>query len=339
MSSRAFAYRIVAASVAFALLAACGNSAVADLEAENAALRQQLVDATSLADEPPEPTTPSTNLATTTSTTETTTKTTVPLETTATTSAPDTVNDDGTVTVASVTDGDTLVVVVAGAEEPLRLIGINTPEGGECLADEAASRLTELVAGGSIRLSSDVSDRDQYGRLLRYVYVGDVFVNEVLVREGWAIARRYEPDTAMADRLDAAQAAAQTDGVGMWASDACGQSAAQVPEIGHIRYDAAGNDNNNLNDEWVELTNAGSGSLDLTGWAVKDESASHRYHFPAGFTLAAGATVRLHTGCGTDTATTLFWCNQGSAVWNNSGDTVFLLDPNGNVVASQSYTG
>src|SRR5690606_29516324 len=104
---------------------------------------------------------------------------------------------------------------------------------------------------GPIRLELDVSDRDQFGRLLRYVYVGDVFVNEALVREGLAIARRYEPDTARAAVLEAAQAAAEFDAVGMWAPDACGVASSGTLEIGHIRYDADGNDNFNLNDEWV----------------------------------------------------------------------------------------
>jgi hypothetical protein len=144
-----------------------------------------------------------------------------------------------------------------------------------------------LVAGGPIRLESDVSDRDQFGRLLRYVYAGEVFVNEALVREGLAIARRYEPDTAQATVLEAAQAAAEADGVGMWAPDACGAAATGTIEIGHIRYDADGNDNFNLNDEWVEFVNPGSIPLDLTGWSIKDESASHRYYFPSGFSLGA----------------------------------------------------
>ncbi len=47
-----------------------------------------------------------------------------------------------------------------------------------------------------MRLERDVSGRDQYGRLLRYVHVGDVFVNAVLVRDGLALANRYEPDVA-----------------------------------------------------------------------------------------------------------------------------------------------
>ena len=52
--------------------------------------------------------------------------------------------------------------------------------------------------------------------------------------------------------------------------------------------------------------------------------------------LAPGASVAVHTGCGRPTATDLYWCNEGSAVWNNSGDTAFLLDPAGNIAASRS---
>jgi micrococcal nuclease len=317
------------------LLVACGGAVnrLAELEAENQALQEQLDRATS-----------TTFIASTsrTSAPSTTTVTTASVATTST--APATSSATTTVmspdaSVLSITDGDTLRVLIDGANEPLRLIGINAPEGGECMAPEAALRLGELMKGGPIRLEPDVSDRDQFGRLLRYVYVGDVLVNEALVREGLAIARRYEPDTAMATVLEAAQAAADADGVGMWAPDACGAAASGTIVIGHIRYDAEGNDNDNLNDEWAEFTNPGSSALDLTGWSVKDESASHRYYFPSGFSLEAGSTVRLHTGCGDDTATALYWCNQGSAVWNNGGDTVFVLDPNGNIVVSESYSG
>ena len=278
-------------------------------------------------------TTPTTRPATSTTTGST------PISTT--TIPPPTVTSvPGTeVPVVSVTDGDTIRVLVRGTDEPVRLIGINSPESGECLYEKATAYMKDLLSAGTVRLESDVSDRDQYGRLLRYVFVGDVFVNEAMVRQGLAIARRYEPDVAQADRLEAAQAAAEADGVGMWDPSACGTEAAGTLEIGQIHYDAQGNDNDNLNDEWVELTNPGPGSIDLTGWEIKDESASHRYPFPGGFTLAADATVRLYTGCGTDAATALYWCNQGSAVWNNSGDTVFVLDPNGNVVTEKSYSG
>lgn len=240
-------------------------------------------------------------------------------------------------TVVSITDGDTILVLVDGSEESVRLIGINTPEINECFGPEAATRLSQLVAGAAVRLERDVSDRDQFGRLLRYVYIGDLFVNDMLVREGFANAYRHEPDIGLADLLDASQVEAQAANLGLWASDACGAIAAGDIAVGAVHEDAAGNDHENLNDEWIVLRNVGAFSVDLTGWGVKDETASHRYGFPNGLTLAAGATVRLHTGCGADSAAALFWCSATGAIWNNGSDTVFVLDPSGNIVAARPY--
>lgn len=124
---------------------------------------------------------------------------------------------------------------------------------------------------------------------------------------------------------------------GLWAPDACGTAVSAEVQIVHIEYDAPGNDNFNLNGEWVEILNGDETAVDLTGWVLKDESASHRYTFPNGFTLQPGATAFVYTGCGQDSATALYWCESGSAVWNNSGDTGFLLDPSGNLVWSYAY--
>lgn len=241
--------------------------------------------------------------------------------------------------VIGVTDGDTVDVRVGEREDTVRLIGINSPESGECFADQATSALADLVDGVTVRLVTDETDRDQYDRLLRYLYVGDTFVNEELVRGGFAQAYRYEPDVAEADRLEAAQAAAQRDEVGLWAPDACGRpdTDAGVVVIDRVEADPPGDDTLDPNAELVVVRNDGAESLDLGGWGLKDLTATHRFDFPAGFILDAGATVAVHTGCGTPTATDLFWCNQGSAVWNNAGDTAFLLDPNGNVVDTLTY--
>ncbi|MGH8871417.1 MAG: thermonuclease family protein [Acidimicrobiia bacterium] len=74
------------------------------------------------------------------------------------------------------------------------------------LPDEAALVLASLVPVGSeIGATVDVSDRDQYDRLLRYLRVGGMSVNQELVRRGAAISRRYPPDTALASRFEAAQ--------------------------------------------------------------------------------------------------------------------------------------
>ncbi|WP_276247981.1 MULTISPECIES: DUF4350 domain-containing protein [unclassified Haladaptatus] len=113
-----------------------------------------------------------------------------------------------------------------------------------------------------------------------------------------------------------------------------GSSGGQI-DVAQVHEDAAGNDNDNLNDEYVVFENVGSGSLDLTGWTVEDE-VGKTYAFPSGFSLAAGATVTLHTGSGTDTSSDLYW-GKTQAVWNNSGDTVFVYDDAGSLAEQHSY--
>lgn len=245
------------------------------------------------------------------------------------------VEQDG-VRIVDVIDGDTVAVETRDGPERVRLIGINAPERGECLAEEATRRLRELVAGEDVELVADRTDRDQYGRLLRYAEVDGFDVGGELVRAGLALAREYPPDTARSREYEAAQRAAEDAGAGMWAADACGSatSGAEVV-IDAVHFDADGDDNGNLNDEWVRITNRGGSAVDLTGWVLKDTSATHRYSFPSGFVLDASASVTVRTGCGTDSAAELHWCNEGSAVWNNSGDVAFLLDPVGNIVASR----
>lgn len=240
-------------------------------------------------------------------------------------------------TVIEVVDGDTLEVrLTDGDVERLRLVGINTPEGGECLAEEAARRLTALVGARRVRLVRDVSDRDQYGRLLRHVLVDGRSAGEVLVTEGLAFSRAYPPDTGQQAVLDAAQARAQAATVGLWAPDSCGPVTTGSIGVGRVRTNPPGDESQTPNEEWVEVVNTGSRPVDLTGWGVQDESSSHRYGFPDGFRLAPGAGVLLRTGCGRDTATDLHWCESGSAVWNNDGDTVIITDPSGNIAAQQA---
>ena len=162
-------------------------------------------------------------------------------------------------TVTSVTDGDTIDVAGPDGGLTVRLIGINTPESNECWADEATAALSALVAGQPVTLVRDSSDTDQYGRALRYVETaGGVDVGAALVESGHAISRRYEPDTARSDRYDTLQGQASDAGLGQWASDACGAPVASVSITVEIRSDAAGDDNDNLNDEWVRFTNAGT---------------------------------------------------------------------------------
>lgn len=237
-----------------------------------------------------------------------------------------------------IVDGDTLYVSGPLGELEVRIIGVNTPEAGECFSREATDALAELVTGNDLALLVDRSDVDQFGRALRYVETTDgVDVGAELVANGFAIARRYPPDDVRADLYAELQQTAQREGRGLWAPDACGASDVDGVEIViEVHADAPGDDGQNLNGEWVRFTNAGVEAIDLDGWEVADESASHRYTFDD-LRLAPGADVTLFSGCGPDDEAARYWCVSGSAVWNNSGDTVFLRDPNGNIVTSLSY--
>jgi hypothetical protein len=83
------------------------------------------------------------------------------------------------------------------------------------------------------------------------------------------------------------------------------------------------------------LANQGGAPIELTGWTVKDEHG-WTYTFPS-FILEPGAKVQVRTGCGSNTSQELYWCKDGTAVWNNGGDTVFLFNPAGNLVTEYSY--
>ena len=86
----------------------------------------------------------------------------------------------------------------------------------------------------------------------------------------------------------------------------------------------------NLNDEWVEISNKGTSDANLTGWTLED-AQNHTYTFPD-FSLKAGAKVKIRTGIGDDTSEDLFW-NRSSSIWNNGGDTATLMDASGNIVS------
>lgn len=95
-------------------------------------------------------------------------------------------------TVVDVVDGDTIDVTLGGAEERVRLYGVDTPERGDPCFFEAAAR-TEALTRGGVLLEPGPRARDRYGRLLAYVYTPDgVSVDAQLIAEGLGTAWRQD---------------------------------------------------------------------------------------------------------------------------------------------------
>lgn len=103
--------------------------------------------------------------------------------------------------VTRVIDGDTIEVAMNGKREIVRYILIDAPEMGTKAGERAKEANRRLVEGQRVRLEQDKADRDRYGRLLRYVYVGRTFVNRALLRRGHARILVVRPNVAMLDRL------------------------------------------------------------------------------------------------------------------------------------------
>lgn len=123
--------------------------------------------------------------------------------------------------VVRVIDGDTIVVQIAGEEQTIRYIGIDTPEPyryGEpaCFSLEASLRNKELVQGKMVRLESDYEDTDRYNRLLRYVYVDNVFVNAELVKGGYAKTLVIKPNVAHRSQFADLEQVARESESGIW---------------------------------------------------------------------------------------------------------------------------
>jgi endonuclease YncB( thermonuclease family) len=116
--------------------------------------------------------------------------------------------------VVRVIDGDTIDVMLNGQEQRVRYVGVNTPERDEPCYSEARAANAALVQGQTVTLLRDTSETDRYGRLLRYLYVGDTFVNQQLVRDGWAEVVVYTPDDQQADAFRALEQAAAQAGRG-----------------------------------------------------------------------------------------------------------------------------
>ncbi|HSX02643.1 MAG TPA: thermonuclease family protein [Candidatus Saccharimonadia bacterium] len=133
----------------------------------------------------------------------------------------------GLLPVVHVNDGDTIIVREPdGSEETVRFLGVDTPEVKDprkpvqCYGPEASAHTKHILTGAKVRLEPDAedSDRDKYGRLLRYVYLPDgTLYNAALIRQGYGFAYTVFPITKL-DDFKALEQTAQQANRGLWAT-------------------------------------------------------------------------------------------------------------------------
>ena len=134
------------------------------------------------------------------------------------------INDKAeTAKVIRVVDGDTLVVNFQGQEEKIRLIGVDTSESvhpdvsKNVEEGKIASNFTkDKLEGKDVTLEFDVQERDQYGRLLAYVYLDGVMFNKTLLAEGYAQVSTYPPNVKYVEEFTELQRVARENNKGLW---------------------------------------------------------------------------------------------------------------------------
>ena len=215
------------------------------------------------------------------------------------------------VQVVRVIDGDTFL---ASNGETVRLLGVNTPDKGMKYYEEASSTLRELVENKTVYLEWDSKDKDAYGRSLRYVFLGDMFVNSFLLEAGYAHTFMLDNLRYKNDLLKSQQVGIERS-VGVWNKSeffGCISIRQLMPK-----------------EELLEIESK-CGDINVSGWILKDE-ANNLYIFPP----INIKSIRIHSGYGEDNQTDLFWGKK--YIWNDDGDTVFLYDMGWKLVLMYQY--
>src|SRR3989344_597130 len=139
--------------------------------------------------------------------------------------------------VTKVVDGDTIAVNMNGKNETIRLIGLDTPETVDprkpvqCFGEEASKKAKEILTGKSVRIEMDASqgERDKYGRLLAYVFLEDgTLFNQLMIAQGFGHEYTYNLPYKYQEEFKEAEKLAREEKKGLWAPEACAQSAGIV---------------------------------------------------------------------------------------------------------------
>lgn len=137
---------------------------------------------------------------------------------------------ENTYPVIKVIDGDTIDVLIDNQKVRVRLLGINSPESVdprrpvECFGKESKKFLESIISGQVVELVTDPEkpNTDEYGRLLRYVYLGDQFVNQTMIDEGYAYEYTYHNENYLfQDDFKQSEQTARSQRKGLWSPSTC----------------------------------------------------------------------------------------------------------------------
>lgn len=204
------------------------------------------------------------------------------------------------------------------------LFGIADGEDMEVFVEESTEKLRQIVLNKRITLGEAPSEDDPDTFL---VYVDGYEVNLELVRQGFGLpTAEFDPDSA--DKYILALFDAIGGHRGLW----------NTPDyniwIEEFNYDAEGNDNDNLNDEYVRIM--ADDLVNFTNWRVED-SDGNGFTFGMLFTMPNETTgFTLFSGDGFNFLLTQYW-ESDTEIWDNYGDTLYLYDHNGRLVLEYSY--
>jgi endonuclease YncB( thermonuclease family) len=269
--------------------------------------------------------------------------------------------------VVSVSDGDTIRVRLGGRIQKVRFTGINAMElsrystrqsqrRGECHGREATAFVEQAIRRSRwrVRLAAQRLSSRAEGRLRRSVWVRQGGRWRDLARlelqAGHALWLPNSTENAHNREYAVLAQRAAAAGRNLYDPDHCGTGPAQDQPISvTVNWDADGNDDQNLNGDWVDIHNGGGRDLRLGGWWVRDSplrAGKDRvpgYGFPDSTVVPAGGTLRVRVGCGVSDPLEKHWClnesafEQVSSGFATMGDGAYLFDPQGDLRAWEIY--
>lgn len=252
--------------------------------------------------------------------------------------------------VTKIVDGDTELVDVYGdgisTPQTIRNTGIQAMELGQCHSSEATKAMTAAALGKTVRLSAHSASASSLGRPVRYVdsasSSGYVDTQVPLLLGGHALALTVSGETSRWRNYMYAEQKAKVAGKNLWDPDYCKSGPQQSNPLKiWVNYDGDGNEQYNVNSEYVRIVNEGTTTLSLTGWWVRT-AAQDYYRFPAGSVIKPRSLITLFVGKGTRTATWFYWGFStphfpNSDVAGAYGSGAYLFDPDGDLRAHTSF--